>query len=272
MNAIQKALDEVSFTIPHELLVEAFKDDTPNWRQAPISLHEQIKNKVIRPRVLFDLNIIGGKMIIVSLEGLAATYSDISTLVYEIPPERLGYRNLISVLSVSYMPLAASYTNMGTGIGTVMPNSTNDIASAGQRVFSSQASIPPISNATVEIIGQNTILIRDKIRTTGVYQLRCHVENENNLGNVNPRSYHVIAMTCILAIKSYIYNKLIVRMGRGYLEGGQELGVFKDTVDSYADAEEMYQTYLKEVTRSVMFMNDIDTYQRFNRIQLNPGI
>lgn len=272
MNAIQKALDEISFTIPQEILIEAFKDPIPNWRQAPISLQEQIRNKVIRPRVLVDLNIIGGKMIIVSLEGLAAKYSDVSTLVYEIPPERLGHRNLISVLSVAYMPLAASFNHLGTGIGTVIPNSMNEVGSVSQRVFASHASIPPISNATVEIIGQNTVLIRDKIRTTGVYQLRCHVENENNLGNVNPRSYHVIAMTCILAVKSYIYKTLSIRMGSAYLQGGQELGVFKDLVDSYADAEEMYQTYLKEVTRSVMFMNDNDTYQRFNRIQLSPGL
>lgn len=272
MNPLAKAVDEVKFTIPIEVLRVAFQDDVPNWRAMPPSLDEQIMNKLVRPRVIQDLNLVGGQVIIVSLEGLVAKYIDTYTVVFEIPAERLNNRTLMSVLSVGYLPIAMTYNSMNHGIGTVNPQSMNDVMSAGQRVMDSYSNIPAISNATADIIGYNTILIRDQLRVTNTYQLRCRVANEDSLNNINPRSYRALSKLCVLAVKSYIYNKLIIKIDQAYLTGGQELGQFKTYVEGLADYEEMYQTYLKEVMEKVCFMNDSNNYTRFIALQINPAL
>jgi hypothetical protein len=272
MNILIKALDTIKYSIPNEILRIAFKDDIINMRQAPTSLDEQIMSKVIRPRILVDSNLVGGQMIIVSLQGVPPKYVDTYTIIFEIPLELIMYRNIISVLSIGYLPYVSSYNSLGSGMGTVNPNSMNDVMSAAQRVGDSVSNIPPISNATVELIGANTILVRDQLRVTNAYQLRCIVANEENLNNISPRSYQAFSKLCLLAVKSYIYNKLIIAIDMAYLTGGQELGQVKSYVEGLSDAEENYQTYLAEVMAKVFFMNDTQSYARFIRTQISPGL
>lgn len=272
MSIFSKALDEIKYTIPRQVLTEAFKDTTNNWRQAPVSLDEQIMNKVIKPRVLLDANLIGGQETLVSLEGLASLYIDTYTVVFEIPAERLNFREIMSVLSIGYLPYSATYSSFGSGVGVVNPNSLNDVLSAGQRVGNAMSSIPVVSNATAELIGYNTVMIRDQVRATNAYQLRCVLANDANLNNINLRSYPDFAKLCQLAVRSYIYNTLLIKIDNAYLQGGQELGSFKNYVESLADSEEMYQTYLREVWGAVAFMNDVTSYERFIKLQISPGL
>lgn len=272
MNILTKAIDEIKWRIPFELLQIAFKDDVQDWRRSPVSLDDKILTKIIRPRVLIDANLVGGQTIIVSLEGLTPKYIDTYTIVYEIPAEKVLYRTIMAVLSIGYLPFSTAYNSMGAGMGSVNPNTMSDILSAAQRVGDSVSNIPPISNGSVELIGYNTILVRDQLRVTNAYQLRCVIGNDENLNNISPRSYHVFSRLCELAVKSYIYNKLIVGIDQAYLTGGQVLGEIKNLVDSYADAEENYRTHLDEVWRPTAFANDNMSYQRFIKLQISPGV
>ncbi len=273
MNIISKSLDEIKYRIPGEILRVVFQERNNNWRNvAPVSIDHEIYNKIIKPRVIVDSNIIGGQTIIVSLEGLPIKYTDTYTIVYEIPADRLMNRSIMSVLSVSYMPFASGYSAMGYGTGVVAPNSINNVMSAGQRVGDSHSNIPPISNATAELVGFNTVLIRDMLRVTNIYQLRCVVAHEENLNDINPRSYLHFAKACELAVKSYIYNKMIIAMDSAYLSGGQELGAFKTYIEGLADSEQMYQEYLRDVWMATSFMNSGEQHARFIRMQINPAI
>lgn len=272
MNILTKAVDDLKYKIPIEVLRVAFQDDKPNYRRAPVSIDNQVLDKVIRPRVMADANLVGGQTIIVSLEGLTPKYVDTYTIIYEIPPHLVNYRTIMSVLSIGYLPFSSSYNAMGAGMGTVNPNSMSDLMSAGQRVGDSMSNIPPISNANVELIGYNTVLIRDQLRVTNAYQLRCSIANEEDLSNMSPRSFLAFSKLCELAVKSYIYNKLIIAMDSAYLSGGQDLGMFKNYVDGLADAEEMYITHLNEVWRPISFMNDNISYNRFIKLQVSPGL
>ena len=65
---------------------------------------------------------------------------------------------------------------------------------------------------------------------------------------------------------------MIIKIDQAYLTGGQELGAFKNYVENLSDAEENYQTYLKEVMQKVFFMNDSSNYNRFIALQMNPSI
>lgn len=272
MNAVSKALDEIKRTIPKEILKIAFNDRLNDWRKAPVSLDEKIMVDVIRPRVLVDANIVGGVEVIVPLDNLQGTYFDNFTIMYEIPPEMVNNREIISVKSIGYLPYAVSFSSFGAGVGVVGPSGISDLTGAGQRVGDAVSNIPPVSEANVDLIGYNTIVIRNFRRITAAYHLRCMVANENNLNNINPRSYHAFAKLCILAVKSHIYNTLIINIDKAYLSGGQDLGSVKNYIEAQADAEEMYQTYLRETWRKVALLNDRAAYLRLLKVQVNPGI
>ena len=64
----------------------------------------------------------------------------------------------------------------------------------------------------------------------------------------------------------------MIALDRGYLERGQELGVIKSYIDGLSDAEENYQTYLREEWGAVNTINDRLTYEDLLRIQISPDL
>lgn len=273
MNALTKSLSELRYRIPEQVLQLAFRDELVNYRRAPISLEEQILLKVIRPRVLMDIDIVGGQAVIIPLENIQPRYIDTYTMVYHIPKEATQYRSIMSVLSVGYMPYASAYNSMAGGIGVTSPCQMSDTLSAAQRVADSYGNIPVISNASAEIIGENTVLIRDQARITNSYQLRCVLGNEEHLNNLQPRLYLIFCKAVELAVKSYIYNTLLIKIDQAYLVGGQELGAVKEVVMSYSDAESMYGEYLvQQVQKAFFFNNNLLGHQRFIRLQISPSL
>lgn len=272
MGPLAKAIDEIKFTIPIEVLNEAFKNQN-EWRQAPVSLDEKIMTKVIRPRVLVDCNLVGGITLVIPIYDLTPDQVDDTTVVYKIPKELTQNRSIVSVLSVGY-------TQRGFGLAgginspmvSITPNNMNDIMQAAQRVGDAVSTIPMISNANVTLIGENLVLVKTPFRTATIQSLRCLVSNDENLNNISPRSYHNLAQLCILAVKSFIYRTMLIRIDQAYLQGGQELGAMKSYIETLSDSEENYRTFLKEVWSPTAFMNDVPSYDRLLRLQVNPGL
>lgn len=271
MNIFSKAVDHIKFSIPREVLRITFQEDMVNWRAAPESLDSQIMLKVIKPRVLVDANIVGGVQAVIPLNGLTPLYTDRYTVVYEIPMNLTNNRNIISILSVGYLPYGGMFNSMAGG-GTVVPTSMSDFGSAGMRVGDSHSAIPHVASASADLVGYNTVMIRDPSRITGTYQLRCMVSNDANMNNINPRSYLNFAELCLHAVQAYIYNTLIVKLDQAYLQGGQEMGSVKAYVESLADANENYMTYLREVWQKVAVMSDKVTHQRYLKTMISPAI
>jgi hypothetical protein len=54
-------------------------------------------------------------------------------------------------------------------------------------------------------------------------------------------------------------------MDQAMLDGGQELGAFKEIVDDYRDAHEQYEEYFNERWRKVSIMADPKSKERFLR-------
>ena len=70
---------------------------------------------------------------------------------------------------------------------------------------------------------------------------------------------------CVYAVQAYIYNEYIIQMDIGELHGGQNLGKFKEIIESYQDADELYRTFLREKMGKIFVMNDTESYTRFLR-------
>lgn len=278
MHPIKKAIEEVKYRIPRDLLQRVFIDSSRlgrnNWRA---NLDEQILALVIKPRVLVDCNMLGGTQQLIPLAGLAMeTPPDYQwATVVHIPKERTQGKTINSVLHVVFFNSAqvAGYVGanlMGGGVigaGFNPMSSDNSALTASMAgVLSAMDKIPQTSTANVQLIGENTILIRDGAIIPQYSFLRCVLADDEELSSLQLRSYRHFANLVEFAVKSYLYNELIIQIDAGELRYGQTLGVFKSILESYSDAEANYRDYLTNVWEKVAMMNDDTTFTRFQKL------
>lgn len=258
MNALRKALDDLKFVIPKPILKAVFTERR-SWSsvQSP-SLDDQILNEVIRPRVLVDCNLVGGHEVTISLIGLAYSEVDSNSVVYRIPKDRTQNRSIVSVLNITYVDLNA----VGGQTGFVSCGVTAE-QSAAQGLLDAIQPMPMIATTRVSLIGENVVLLRDNIRPPGNAYLRCIIGHDEAMSHLSPRSYRPFAKLVEYAVKSHIYNEYIVEMDMGELRGGLNLGKFKEVIENYADAEELYDTYFRERWQKISFQQDRETMGRF---------
>jgi hypothetical protein len=263
MNPITKALADIKFRIPPEILHTVFVQRVERWRDTPKSIDDQIMNLVMRPRVLIDCNLVGGTEIWICLDGLCESGGSIYESVYRIPKKMTNGRTIMSVLNVSFAD-----PSRVSAAGIAANGQNNMMLQAGQAVMDAMGMIPQTSTARLELIGENVVLVRDVMTMPANAYLRCTVANDENLNNIQLRSYLAFVKLVEYAVKSYIYNTYIVQLDMGELRGGQTLGKIKEIVESYADAEELYETYLREKWRKVAFMNDQESFNRYLRLMI----
>lgn len=266
MSPITKAIDEAKFRIPMAILREAFRDINASWKARVISLDEQIMNAVVKSRVLVDCNLVGGTEAQIPLDGLPVSLYDQFTTVYQIPKSLTQGRSIMSVLSVGYA--ATSLMGIMGGMGGVKPCSVTPMMTAAQAMMDSHSQIPVASSAQVQLIGENVVMIKGTAPTITNSFLRCILANDENMSHIQMRSIPVFCRLVELAIKSYVYNELIIRMDQAQLSGGGELGAFKAIVEGYADSEELYQEHLMKKWSKTAFMNDKETFNRHIKLMV----
>lgn len=272
MNAINYCILQTQQRIPAPILQTALRKHFQGLNQAPVTVSEFIHNAVIRSRMMLDMNLVGGERLTVQIDDLTPIYSDIYNIAYKIPKERTQYRDIISFEAVSHYPYLAGSGYNAFGQALYNPTQVSDIATAGFRVMDSLSNQPPISNAKLTMVGNNTVLIQNQYRTTQLYYLICRVGNDENLNNIHPASYIELANLCEHATKAFLYRTLVLEIDQGYLHLGQELGMFKTVLESYSESEMNYQTFLLETWSKVAFMNDTKNYDQFIRIQISGGL
>ncbi|WP_144106678.1 hypothetical protein [Paraburkholderia sp. BCC1886] len=260
MSPISKALFEMSRRIPPEVLQTVFVKRLERWRDTPKSIEEQILSLVIRPRVLPDCDLVGGTQIWVNLDGCRIGGSDVYETIFRIPKQRTNGRSIMSVLEVCFTDPSRI-----SAAGIAANGQNNMMLQGGQAVMDAMGMIPQTSTARIELIAENTVLVRDVMTMPANSYLRCTVANDENLNNIQLRSYHKFVKLVEWAVKSYIYNFYIVDLDVGELRGGQQLGRIKEIIDTYADAEASYEDFLEQKWRKVAFMNDDTSYNRYLR-------
>lgn len=261
MNAIRKALDEIRYNVPRTILDETFIAQQFRGRGLAVSLDTRIRELVIDPRVLNDCNIVGGVEITIDLNQVMPELLDAGMLLYRIPKSLTQGRSITSALAISFGRAA------GMGLAN-MGNDGSALLGAVQGVLDSAMPIPTVALADVTLVGENTVLVKDQYIRPGDVWLRCLVSNDPELNNISPASYHNFSEMCVLAVKAYIYNHLVIPMDEGQLHAGMQLGRFREIVDGYADANELYQTFLNEKWRVTAIHNDPERHRRHLRLVL----
>ena len=275
MNALIYSINEITHQIPHELLQAAFTiDDSPETVNLN-TVDDKILRKLLRKRVLIDLNITGGIETIIPLNNVQPSFYEYFYTIYQIPPEMTMNKEIVSALNIMLMPGSGVFGqgNLGgNSFGNIGYMNENPVMNVANRIGSAASPSGVLSNAHLEIVGYNTILIYANFRVLTNFGLRVLLENDSNLNNIQPRSYKDVSMACVLACKAYIYNKLIIPVNSGYLASGQDLGMFKSILESYSEAEADYNTFLRERLGAVLFMNDTTRHNRLIASMINPSL
>ena len=273
MDIIRNSIAEVKRRINKHVLDKAFiKRDFSYRFTNQSSVDDQILTMVIRPRVLVDCNIVGGVMALIPLDGLPVDKPNHVTTIIHIPKTRTNNKSIISVSNVNYYDLGVSglYSGAaGYGYNSSIDMGENTAAmNAALGIMASLDRIPITSTSDAQLVAENTIMIKDVFAMPPSAVLRCTLENDDQLSNIQPRSYHDFFQLVEFAVKAHIYNELIVDIDMGELQGGQTLGIFKQIVEGYADAEQNYQDKLK-AWMAISIMNDTPAFHRF--IKLTVG-
>jgi len=254
MSAVEKAIDEIRLAIPYEILNEAFKIDMGyvSGRTSGIqtSLSSRIREDVINKKVLVDCNLMGGKEVVVPLDSLPKKTLEDNTYVIKIPLKLTGGLAITSTLSVAHITSGLRGLSGVNNTTTPVDGAFSNLANADRP---SQLTIP---NSKVSLIGDNTVYIRLPDIAVGDLFLRCRVSNDPDMATLPPTSWLGFSKLSILATKAYIYNKLIIRIDEGQLQGGLNLGAFKQMVDNYSDALTLYNEYLSGEWVRVMALGD----------------
>lgn len=264
MTPITKALDEIKNRIPRAILEVVF--DTRTWasKNIPISIDEQIMLKVIRPRVMVDIDLVGGIEARISLDGLPQIQTNDYTIVVRIPKEKTQGRSISSVLNLTFSdPHAIS------NFGTASLSNNSFMLNAAQGLVDAHGAIPNASAGRCQLIGDNVVMVSELYLMPANAYLRCILANDSQLSHLQMASYPAFADLCVMAVKAYIYNEHIVKMDMGELRGGQSIGVFKSIIESYADQDELYREYLKGPWRRVAKMNDMESWDRIIRSRVS---
>lgn len=266
LNPISKAIDDVKRRIPREVLNVVFQQpgsilgqSLPGWNRPPVSIDEALLNQVIRPRVLVDCNIIGGTEAMIPLVGLPARRDDQYDYIcyYDIPRKLTQGRSIVSAINITYADATklAAYGGSGTVNNSAMMYS-------GQAMIDAYGTIPVVSTAYVQLVGENVIMVKDSTILPPNVSLRCILADDPNMAHLQIRTIHPFSQLVTLAVKAHIYNEYIVQMDVGQLYAGQALGTIKQIIDTYADANELYENFLKEKWMKIARMNDRETWQR----------
>ena len=257
MNIITKAIQDVRYSIPKEVLDYAFLDTSLLRSGIPITVDQQIREKVIQERVLVDCNLYAVRQVEVPLTGLRSIVYPEGFLVYHIPKERTSGCSIVSVLSVTY-----GVRGYGHGHHTLRyMDGTSQVQAANNAILDASLDHSGLSTAKVSLIGENIIAIKEALTIPDDVILKCNIAYDAELSTIKPASWRSFGKLVEYAVKAYIYINKTVIVDTAVLHGGLSLGRIGDLIENYSDANEMYNEHLEEVWRKVAFSNDDQSMQ-----------
>lgn len=265
-NPITKAVSDIRRMIPRAIIDKVFQPKYNPWSTTANTVDDEIVRRVIRPQVLVDCNLIGGKEITIPLDGCTREQTPEQFTVVYVPKERTQGRAIVQPLHLSFVnyPLAENTA----AFSYYKPCSVTPLTQAGAALANSYGNSSSPGTSRLELVGENVILVKEPGTLFAYGLLRAMVENDRNMSNLHARSYFAFTQLCVLAVKAFIYNELVVELDRGEVQGGFEIGRFREIVDSYSEASAEYMEYRDLTWIKVAQMNDPETYSRLIRMKL----
>ena len=258
-NPITYAISRIKFTIPKQILEKTFIPSGRYRYQESRSIDSFIREFVIEGRVAQDIELLGSTFIQIPIKSSWISNQGNGEYLIRVPASATQGRVITRVTSVE----------IGNGNTAGMANysgyNSNAIQNAARKVLDSSLPTPVTGTPHVELLDNNVIYVTDILFSGFNLYVNCYLSADENFNNLTKPAWMHFAKLCELACKAYIWTELSVTMDMAVLDGGQELGVFKDIVDGYEDAHEQYEEYFNERWRKVAIMADPKSKERHLR-------
>lgn len=233
--------------IPRDILKQVF---TPR-RYDPIaaerfldnslgtSIEEQIRQKVIEGRVAIELSVVGGTEVTLPMRFAEREYVDAWNVIYRFDRRYTGGRRIVSVYEMTYGMTQA----LGTGGSPGYDSRASQYMLNARNLLRASTGVGTLSSSYVQLIGPNAVLVNDVNQVIGDSLLRCKLAHEANFSDINPHYWTDFGKMVTLALKAYIYSQLVIEIDENQIRGGATIGRIREIVDSYADANQMYEEF-----------------------------
>ena len=245
MNAMGYTLNHIKHTIPPEVLHIGFIE---NFTRVNViqSIDERIMNSVIRARVLSDASVVSGNPMHIPVNQCGISVMPNNEWIISVPYTLTQNRSIVSVLSL-----------VQTGMLDYTEYQGSQYLQAATKIYNnlSYDTTFGIQTTRLELIGDNTILVYEPSFMIQEAYIKCNVEFNESMSELNPRFYPAFAKLCELGVKAYIYNNCKVKIDQGYVYGGHELNSISDVINDYSSKEEDYQEHLKLI-KKIFYMNN----------------
>lgn len=253
MSAIDSAIQKVIRSIPRPILKAGLFTSEELTFGLPTTIEDAIYSKVIGPFVIPKLSEFG-QLREIPLTGVPWESIKSNVRVYRIPEESTDFRPIVSAhIAGSNIVDGRYHTPPQTQFYQANHSSVLNRAARITRAEQPQARI---TTAEVRVLAPYTVQIKEPYHFRNELTLYARVRISEDLNEIKPAFYEVIAKLVLYATKQYIYNNLILAMGSMRLEHGKDFSEFKNIVDSYSDAGDMFDDHLPLCSRCLAFNDD----------------
>lgn len=273
MGAIDMALREIRHTIPPEILKRVFSAvyDTRHrtFYLSDNAIREAIRALVIEDRLRPLCDTTNPTMVNIPIGEIQREVVPPKNCILRIPKAMTSGRRLTSVESHVYGSQVNGLGTLGYGSTAISSlygqSATLDM---GMRAMNSMSPIIQVENPYCTIIDENVVAIEGWHPQLQFGFIRGYVSYDEQFSNIGEPYWPSFAQMCIKATKAFIYNFYRIEMDMGVLEGGRELGTFKETIEEYRDAEELFQEYFNTTWRKQVKLADAGRMQRDIRMRM----
>src|SRR5574344_131066 len=259
IDALRTALMHIQSVIPPQMLEAAFKPYENNT-----SLDELIISKVINFRVRDLISIRGGRILKLILNqnwckftrspspyalGISGAYT-----VFHIPSEARDNRDMVCALGVRFpYTLGTSNSSMFYSNESIKGNTLSGLACAA---LQAQTGANALSVPQAIIKPGNIIQLDPPQYNFVPWQVMVRLKYDDNFSGMDVSSLSSFYKICELATKSYIYTQLIFDVESNAVFRGVELGVMRDFMNEYKDADEKLEEELLAFGGAAMYEPD----------------
>lgn len=262
---ITYGLRKIKETIPREILTEVFNSQKYLGMalRTPITIDEEIEQRLIRGCVLKDILPLGGRESRIPLGGAQVRFLPNMRVIVQVPLELTQGRNIIEVYRVNFFTNTAYQGHAGN---TLYANS-GAINLALNNILDTYTAPPIVSTSRCQMVTQNVVLIDLNGMVPLWMELEALLEKDSELTHITPASFGAFGQLCAERAKWFVYHNQIIPTDEGRLMGGKELSVWKSVIDSYQDAERNYADLLKN-WKTIETLNDPYEMEKLVRLMV----
>lgn len=277
MDAISFAINRIKNAIPAEILTIVFTQNRTfrgvNNSYNAQSIDEAIRREVIENKIRVDIDPYSGTEIDIPLRKCEIESENMNRHIIRVPDYLLQGRMITTVKHLSFVDLSGDYLS---GVPGALYNNASSkcgngmMVQGGSAILANTQGSAVTSTTNIYPIGNNALLAEGVITAFG--SIRVKIAYDDGFSQLPITVHPRFGDLCVLACKSYIYNKLAIRMDAGVLYSGESLGKIKDIVDGYSDAEDLYHEFINTKWRKIAHFADKRVRRRMHGLMTSRHI